>query len=104
MQIDIAFEFAKVYNIERADVVMGQKFTLLSDFDNGKWFSDNDPVLSLIVNGRDAEVSANEKGATTILIMDSALAIQKILTINVVEAIAAPAVTLGVSAGSPIPK
>lgn len=104
MQIDIAFEFAKVYNIERADVVMGQNFTLLSDFDNGKWFSDNDPVLSLRVNGKDADVVANEKGSTTILIMNSVLEVQKILTINVVDAIVPLASDLGIAAGDPIPK
>lgn len=104
MQIDIAFDFAKVYNIERADVVVGQSFTLLSDFDNGKWFSDNDPVLSLRVNGKDADVVANEKGSTTILIMNSVLEVQKILTINVVDTIVTPASSLGATAGAPILK
>lgn len=104
MRVDVSFDFAKVYNIERFDVVIGQNFTLLSDFDNGKWFSDNDPVLSLRVNGKDVDAKAVEKGTTTILIMNTEHVIQKTLTINVVDEILPMAASLGVTAGTPVPK
>lgn len=104
MQIDIALTNAKIYNIEKADIVKGEEFTLYSDFDNGRWFSDNDEVISLKVSGKDAEAKANENGTTTILIMDSAFAIQKTITINVVDEISPMAASLGASAGPPQPK
>jgi hypothetical protein len=103
MRIDIAFDFAKVYNIDMADVVLGQKFTLLSDSD-GRWFSDNDPVLSFKVNGKEIEAEAKELGTTTILIMDDNFAIQKQFTIKVVPEILALATTLNATAGTPVLK
>jgi hypothetical protein len=104
MQVDISFDFAKVYNIDKADVVSGQKFTLSTDFDNGKWFSDQDQVLSLKVSGRDAEATANEVGTSTILIMDSSFTIQKQLVIKVVEQILPMAQSLNPEAETPIQK
>jgi hypothetical protein len=104
MQVDISFDFAKVYNIEKVDIVVGQKFTLITDYDGGRYFSENDPVLSLKPIGRDVEGEANEVGTSTILIMDASFVILKTLTIQVVEAIAPLASTLGVTAGSAIQK
>jgi hypothetical protein len=104
MQVDVAFEFAKVYNVDRIDVVAGQPFTLYSDYDNGKWFSDNDPALSIKPSGKDAELKAIEKGSVTILVMDENFAIQKKLSINVMDAILPPATDLGLTAGTPEPK
>jgi hypothetical protein len=104
MTVDIAFDFAKVYNIERADIAVGQKFKLFTDFENGRFFSDNDQVLSLRPNGKEVEGTADEVGDTTILIMDDQFTIQKKLTIKVVEAIVDPAASLGITAGEPQPK
>lgn len=104
MQVDISFDFAKIYNIEKADIVIGQKFTLLTDFDGGRWFSDQDQVLSLKVVGRDAQGTASEVGTSTILIMDSTFAIQKQITINVVQEIVPMAQSLGVVAEQPVLK
>jgi len=81
MQVDVSFEFAKVYNIDTIDVVKGQKFSFQVDGD-GRWFSDNDDVLSLKVTGKEAEASADAEGTTTILIMDESFAIQKTLTVT----------------------
>jgi len=104
MQVDITFEFAKVYNFDKADVVKGQKFTLTTDFENGRYFSDNDEVLSLSVAGNQVAGTADATGVATILIMDQAFAIQKTLTINVVDTLQEKAATLGAEAGEPIVK
>lgn len=95
MQVDISFDFAKIYNIEKADIVVGQRFTLLTDYEGGRYFSENDPVLTLKPMGKDVEGEANEIGTSTILIMDNAYAILKTLTINVVSAIIPMATNLG---------
>jgi hypothetical protein len=104
MQVDIVFDFAKVYNIDRADVAQGQKFELLTDYENGRWLSEYDEVLSMKVNGKDAKLQALEVGVSTIVITDQALAIQKQITINVVEKIEPMAASLNVTAGEPVRK
>jgi len=102
MQVDITFDFAKVYNIEKADIVLGQKFRLDTDFSQpSKWFSDNDPVLSLIVSGNSAEVEAKQTGTSTILIMNEANGIEKTLVFKVVDSIQPMASDLGLKAGEP---
>jgi len=103
MQVDVSFEFAKVYNIDTIDVVMGQKFSFQADGD-GQWFSNNDEVISLKVTGKEAQVSADTIGSTTILIMDEVFAILKTLTVNVVAEIVQQAVTLGATLGTPVLK
>lgn len=105
MQVDISFDFAKVYNIEKADVVKGQKFSLITDAAPGsKWFADQDEVLSLKVTGSTGEVTAGELGTSTILIMDELFAIQKTIVIKVVESIQPMATSLGLSASDAEPK
>lgn len=105
MVVDISFEFAKVYNIERFDVVRGQKFTLLSDATEViKWFADNDPVLSLVQSGASVEAEATAVGETTILIMNESFAELKRLSIRVVDKIEPQATELGIIADDPIPK
>lgn len=104
MFVDISFDNAKVYNIEKADIVKGQKFTLTTDFENGRFFSDNDPVLSYKVDGTEVNATADEVGLATIQIQDQSFAIVKILTINVVDSIVGKAATLGAVAGVPVPK
>lgn len=105
MQIDISFDFAKVYNIEKFDVVKGQKFLLTPDStDDLKWFSDNDPVLSLKVSSKNVNGEATELGESTILIMDKNFSELKKLTVRVVDSIEQAATDLGLSAGEPIPK
>lgn len=105
MQVDVTFDFAKAYNIEKIDVAKGQKFTLNTDYaEPSKWFSDNDPVLALKVSGNNAEAEAKEVGTSTVLIMNSAFGIEKTLTINVVEQVIPMAVDLGVSADESVNK
>jgi hypothetical protein len=105
MQIDISFDFAKVYDIEKFDVVLGQKFSLQSDStEKLKWFSDNDPVLSIKDSGTNADGEATALGESTILLMDENLVEQKRLTVRVVQAIVQQATELGISSGEDIPK
>jgi hypothetical protein len=105
MQVDITFDFAKVYNIEKADVAMGQRFTLTTDAaETFRWFSDADPVLSMKVSGNGAEVEAKETGTSTILIMNEANGIEKTLVFKVVDSIEPMATDLGLKAGEPEPK
>jgi hypothetical protein len=104
MQVDISFDFAKIYNIERVDVVAGQKFKLFTDAEGLRFFSDNDPVLSLRPNGTVVEGAADDLGTTTILIMDANDVIHKKLVIRVVDAIVEPAATLNPTAGEPVLK
>jgi len=102
MQVDITFDFAKVYNIEKADIAVGQKFTLTTDFTAAsKWFSDNDPVLSLKVTGNSAEDEAMQTGTSTILIMNEVNGIEKTLVFKVVDSIQPMAADLGLRAGEP---
>lgn len=105
MQVDVKFDFAKVYDISTFDVVKGQKFSLFTDFVGvSNWFSDNDPVLELNVIGSNAEITAAGNGKSVLLIMDEAYQVQKKLIITVVDAIIDPAADIGASAGTPILK
>lgn len=105
MQVDVLFDFARVYNINTFDVVKGQKFALLTDLKaHSRWFSDNDPVLSMIVKDNSAEVEATGIGQTSILILGMDLGKLAEIKINVVESIARPATDLGLSASNPIIK
>ena len=100
MQVDILFDFAKVYNVNTIDVVKGQKFALVTDLKApSRWFSDNDPVLSMIVKDNNAEVEATGIGKTSILILGMDLAKLTEIKINVVESIPRPAADLGLTAG-----
>lgn len=105
MQVDIQFDFAKVYNIEKKiDVAKGQKFSLLTDLTGeSKWFSDNDPVLSINKSGNNADVEATGLGTSTILIMGTDFGIEKEIEINVVAGLNM-AVTLNATAGEPVIK
>lgn len=105
MQVDVYFQFAKVYDITNFDVVLGQKFSLLIN-DPGKfrWFSDEDQVLSQTTKGNNNDVEATALGTSVILIMDESLAIIKKLTINVENTIAEPAADLGLTADPAVSK
>lgn len=105
MQVDISLDNARIYNIEKADIVKGQKFTLNSDYaETSHWFSDEDQVLSIKVTGSTAQVEAKELGKSTILIMNADYDSIKTLTFNVVESIEPMATDIGVSAAEPVNK
>lgn len=105
MKIDVKFSNAKVYDVNTFDVAKGEKFSILTDYTQpSKWFSDNDPVLSMKVAGDFAEMEALETGASTLLIMDGNFGILKQITINVLEEIVDPATDINVKGGEPLPK
>lgn len=104
MQVDIILEYAKVYDIERADILKGQKFILYADYPDGRWFSDNDPVLTLSVDGGMAACEATAVGLATILIMDASFSVLKKLYVNIVEDFVPQAISLGAQAGAAVPK
>lgn len=105
MQVDASFQFAKVYDITKIDVVRGQEFTLNTDYSGAsKWFSDNDPVLELKVTGNDAKATAIDIGTSTVLIMDLNKTVIKELTISVVDSILPVATSLGLKADMPVLK
>lgn len=106
MKINLRLPNVSVFDVNRVDVREGETFFLsLTDTQGQKleWFTNNDPVLALVIDGDDAEVSADEIGTTTILIMANGQ-IHKTIEINVVEEIVPMASTLGLSAGNPEPK
>lgn len=106
MQVDVIFDFTKVYNVDkRIDVVIGQKFSLNTDLTGeAKWFTDNDPVLAVTVSGVNASLQATALGQSTLLIMGADFGLIKELDIHVVEDTGGPATSLQPSAGQAIPK
>lgn len=114
MQVDVSFEFAKVYNVDKQiDVVRGEAFKLTTDLTGKtKWFSDQDQVLSLKQSDKEgengdevgAEIKAEALGTSTILIMNENFGIIKELTVVVVDAINPMAVSLQAQAGAAIQK
>jgi hypothetical protein len=98
MQVDVAFDFAKVFDINRLNVVKGQKFTLLTDGTNQKWFADNDEVLEIKNAGTKGDITATGLGTSTILLMGPDKNVLKELTISVLESIEPEATKLNMSA------
>lgn len=66
MEANIIFENVKAYNVNKFDVRLGETFKVqLVDAARGlRWFSDNDPVLSVRVDstGEEATITATGKG------------------------------------------
>jgi hypothetical protein len=105
MQVDVSFQFAKVFDITKFEVVLGQKFTLFTDSSTAiDWFADKDSVLALTEGDTWTDVEATALGTSIILIMDSGLNAVKKLTIEVVAAIVEPAKSLNVSADPAVAK
>lgn len=106
MKANLRLFNVSVFDVNRVDVKEGETFSLsLTDTQGQKlqWFTNNDPVLAIDIEGDDAEILAENIGATTILIMAGGQ-ILKTIEINVVEEILPMASTLGLSAGNPEPK
>ena len=67
MESNIIFENVKAYAVTKFDVRLNEKFKV--ELVNGevsgiRWFSDNDPVLSILINetGDTASIEATKKG------------------------------------------
>lgn len=109
MKINLAFEFARIFDVKKFQVVVGEQFTVKTDFAGDlSYFSNNDPVLQIKQNSANngAAIVATEMGSCLILLKDPAqdLATVGELEIEVVDAIAEQAVDLNATAGTPIPK
>ncbi len=101
--VNASLSNATFYNVERFDVVQGEKFSLLlTDSDNiiVDFSVTNDPVLDIqsdVVNSQ--EVTASKVGRSRIIYLDKDDKKVKELIINVVESISDPAVSLDLSVG-----
>jgi hypothetical protein len=104
MQVDIVLKNAKVYNMDKADILLGESFGLETDgFDDQEWFANNDPVLTITGSGKNVAVKADAIGKSIIQIEDSGFNRMKTITINVVGTLE-QAATLGVTADAAEPK
>lgn len=106
MQVNISSEFMKAYNVEKVDIIVGTKcfIELVDHTALTQWFSNNDPVLDLKVNGNVSEVQAKEEGRVTLLIMDGSYGVLKTIILNVLPKIDIPAVALSAVVGEPVTK
>lgn len=103
--IDVRLKNATFYDVNKMDVVKGEEFSFTLTDPDGKivdFTSTNDPVLESVKNGlADADVVAKNLGTSRIIFIDTDDVKQKVLTVTVVEKIAEPAVTLGLTAEQP---
>lgn len=107
MKANIYLRNAALYDISIADVILGEGFTIgLDEGQDLSWFSNNDQVLSIVVDpsGLSAAIAATSIGYCSILIMNDQKKILKELNIRVVSFIQLPADHLEVTAGQAIPK
>lgn len=106
MKVDVTFDFAKVFNIDKViNVTQGQEFTLTSDTPS-KWYSDNDQALD--VNGDTGKIKAVGLGTSSIIMTTGTpgkdFVVWKEITVNVLAGIEDPATSIGATAGDPVPK
>jgi hypothetical protein len=91
------------YGVDGLDIKEGIQVTLITDH-AGKWFFDNDEVLSIEVqvtpSGTLAHIVGLSDGESTILFMNGTSVVDQI----VIKVISDQAVSLGLSAGTPEPK
>lgn len=67
MKLDVFFDKSAVYNFEKLDVAVGEKFKVVTDVGEVRWFFDNDPVVSAIVVDKEAIIEAKQEGVTTVV-------------------------------------
>lgn len=109
MKVDVTFSTGKVYNIAPSgigyiDIKTGESFLLETDGDGSEdWFSSNDPVLDITVDGKSGSVKAASGGESIIRIMNSYNQIVVQLNINSKNIIQS-ATDLGLSSDTPQPK
>ena len=67
MKLDVFFDKSAVYNFEKLDVAVGEKFKVTTDLADVRWFFDNDPVVAAIVLNQEALIEAKQEGVTTVM-------------------------------------
>jgi len=83
MESNIIFENVKAYNVNKFDVKLLEKFTVELVNVGGeslRWFSDNDPVLSVNVleDGKSAQIEATNIGTCEIQIQSNNTVIHRL--------------------------
>jgi hypothetical protein len=105
MEANIVFDNVKAYNVNKFDVKLGQTFKVeLIDPPGGiRWFSDNDPVLSISATelGDEATITTTSKGMCEIQLQNQEGNVNKVLYIEVYDNVAA---TLNPTAKVPVLK
>jgi hypothetical protein len=99
MRANIILDNVRVYDVEKWDILIGQMFTInMVDAPEGiRWFSDNDSVLSLSVDGTSAKIEAKSVGSSDIQIQLNG-SIIKTMFVEVFDAVA---VSLNAKASKP---
>jgi len=107
-KLDVSFGNAKIYDVTKFDVKVGEKFTLTlyetESSPNLKWLWSNDPVLESEQKNNTSDVIAKKVGISELYLLGEDMKVAKILSINVVEDIIEPATNLGLAAESPVMK
>ena len=102
MQFNIKFDFAEVFNVNKVNVALGQKFkvSVVGSAAPGDWYSNNDPVLFIDVEEDkfSASIESREVGTSRIQIQQQAGTATATLEINVYDNVP---VGLGLKAGQP---
>lgn len=100
MKTNIIFDNVKAYDVFKFDVRLGETFVIeiVESENEVKWFSDNDPVLSLNVNSLSATVKATSVGKSEIQLQSQDGIKLKTLYVEVYDMIAT---SLNISAGTP---
>lgn len=103
--IDLYLDNAILYNVQdRVVILLGEEATVVvNDFTNEQVFSNNDKVLDIDQVAGSVAFKASAIGSSTLLFMAGDLIAKKLL-VEVVDAIALPATTLGVSFDEPVMK
>ncbi len=98
MNLNVYFDNASVFNFEKLDVIVGEKFKVEAvNAPNGvAWFFDNDPVVEAETMENQAIITAAKEGMTTVLfVVNNSQVIHK-FTINVVNPVNLNPVVLNV--------
>lgn len=98
MNLNVYFDNASVYNFEKLDVIVGEKFKVeaVNAPDGVSWFFDNDPIVEAEAMGNQAVITAANEGLTTVLfVVNNSQVIHK-FTINVVNPVNLNPVVLNV--------
>ncbi len=98
MNLNVYFDNAAVYNFEKLDVSVGEKFKVeaVNAPSGVAWFFDNDPVVEAETMENQAIITAAKEGMTTVLfVVNNSQVIHK-FTINVVNPVNLNPVVLNV--------
>jgi hypothetical protein len=98
MNLNVYFDNASVFNFEKLDVIVGEKFKVeaVNAPSGVAWFFDNDPVVEAETMENQAIITAAKEGMTTVLfVVNNSQVIHK-FTINVVNPVNLNPVVLNV--------